>query len=349
MVPRMSIVSTMDKSKSLQSSIFRIVVSVVATFGLAACSSSSLSSSSLSDSSVSDTTAAPAVENSDSLPTDASASLAEAILVVTTTTQLTDFVSEIGGADVRVVGLLKSNVDPHDFEASPSDLDNLGKAAVIVKNGVGLEKWFDSTIKSAEPKGEIVDASVGVKLRGGDAEEPEGDPHIWHNPRNAKIMVGNIAAALSTADPAHADVFKKNLADYSAKLDALDAEIATKIDGLANKKLVTNHDAFGYYVDRYRLEFVGSIIPSFDTSAELSAIDIQDLVAKIKAEGVKAIFSESSLPPKTADAIGKEAGVKVVEGEDALYGDTLGAPGSPGGTYLEMMRHNTDTIVANLS
>ena len=322
----------MNKFRSMRTLAFSVVAGSVAAFGLSACSSSSSP----------DSTALAAAEST-------VAPSGQPILVVTTTTQLSDFVTEIGGPDVRVVGLLKANVDPHDFEPSPADLDNLSRAAVIVKNGVGLEKWFDATIKSAEPKGMIVDTSTGVKLRSGDAEEPDGDPHIWQNPRNAKIMVGNIAAALATADPAHAEVFTKNLADYSAKIDALDTEIATKINGLTNKKLVTNHDAFGYYVDRYGLEFVGSIIPSFDTSAELSATDIQDLVAKIKAEGVKAVFSESSLPPKTADAIGKEAGVKVVEGEDALYGDTLGAPGSAGGTYLEMMRHNTDTIVSNLS
>src|SRR5207249_3393633 len=114
----------------------------------------------------------------------------------------------------------------------------------------------------------------------------------------------------------------------------------------ADRKLVTNHDAFGYYVARYGLQFVGSIIPSFDTSAELSGKDISALVAKIKATGVRAIFSESSLPPKTAETIGREAGVTVVEGEGALYGDTLGPPGSAGDTYLKMEEHNTDTIVA---
>ena len=338
----MGIVVIVNRFRSIRALAFSVVVGSVATFGLASCSSSSPS----------DTTAAGPVETVAPAADATAVTVAppgDPILVVTTTTQLTDFVTEIGGTDVRVVGLLKANVDPHDFEPSPADLDDLAKAAVIVKNGVGLEKWFDATIKSAEPKGTVVDASTGVKLRAGDAEEPEGDPHIWHNPQNAKIMVRNIADALAIADPAHADAFTKNLADYSAKLDALDAEIALKIDTLTNKKLVTNHDAFGYYVDRYGLEFVGSIIPSFDTSAELSATDIQDLVAKIKAQGVKAVFSESSLPPKTADAIGKEAGVKVVEGEDALYGDTLGPAGSPGGTYLDMMRHNTDTIVSGLS
>ena len=167
---------------------------------------------------------------------------------------------------------------------------------------------------------------------------------------NAKIMARNIATAFETADPAGKAGYEANYTAYAAKLDALDSRIRTEIDTLPvdQRKLVTNHDAFGYYVARYHLQFVGSIIPSFDSAAELSGKDIQALVAKIKTEGVRAIFSESSLPPKTAEAIGREAGVKVVEGDNALYGDTLGPAGSPGATYLSMEQHNTDTIVAAL-
>jgi zinc/manganese transport system substrate-binding protein len=326
------------KSRQLAPQIILGAITVAATLLLSACGSSG-SSGSGAESSVETSSSDVTVE----------AGVSKKVVVVTTTTQLTDFVTEIGGDNVEVIGLVKANTDPHDFEATPADLDSIASAAVIVKNGVGLEKWFDATVKSAEPKGTVVDASVGVKLREGDEEDPEGDPHIWQNPQNAKIMVKNIADGLTAADPANAATYAKNLASYSAKIDQLDVDIAKKIDGLKNKKLVTNHDAFGYYIDRFKLEFVGSIIPSFDTATELSATELQALVSKIKAEGVKAIFSESSLPPKTAQAIGEEAGVKVVEGEDALYGDTLGAPGSPGATYIEMMRHNTDTIVANLS
>src|SRR4029453_18793508 len=112
---------------------------------------------------------------------------------------------------------------------------------------------------------------------------------------------------------------------------------------------VTDHDAFGYYLDRYGLELVGSVIPSFDSSAELSGRDIRDLVAKVRATGVKAIFSETTLPPGAAETIGREAGVKVVTGDDALYGDALGPPGSDGHTYIKMIRHNTATIVCTLS
>jgi ABC-type Zn uptake system ZnuABC Zn-binding protein ZnuA len=261
--------------------------------------------------------------------------------VVTTTTQITDFTTNIGGRHVKVYAVLKANIDPHDYEPTPADLDAIAKADLIVKNGVGLEKWFDDTIKSADPKGTIVDASRGVTIR-------DGDPHIWHNPQNAKIMVTNIAKALEAVDSQDTPSFEKNLTDYATQLDRLDSETRAQLATLSNKKLVTNHDAFGYYIDHYGLDFVGSVIPSFDTQTELSPQDVGDLVAKIKAQGVKAVFSESSLPAKTAAAIAKEAGVKVIAGEDGLYGDTLGPPGSDGDTYLKMERHNTKEIVDNL-
>jgi zinc/manganese transport system substrate-binding protein/manganese/iron transport system substrate-binding protein len=162
------------------------------------------------------------------------------------------------------------------------------------------------------------------------------------------VMAATIERALASADPPDAGVFQANLAAYTAKLRQLDQDIARRIDGLDNKRLVTDHDAFGYYVARYGLQFVGSIIPSFDTSAELSGKDVADVVARIRATGVKAVFSESSLPPRTAETIAREAGVKVVEGEGALYGDTLGPAGSDGATYLQMEEHNTRTIVAAL-
>jgi ABC-type Zn uptake system ZnuABC Zn-binding protein ZnuA len=274
-----------------------------------------------------------------------------ALEVVATTTQVQDFTRVIGGDRIKLSGILKPNVDAHDYEPSPADLDAIARADVLVINGVGLEKWLDETVKSAGFDGTTVDASKGVAIiKGADAkEEPAGDPHIWQDPRNAKRMVANIEQGLAAADPAGAATYKANLDAYSSKLDALDAGIARQLDTLANRKLVTNHDAFAYYVARYHLDFIGSIIPSFDTSAELSAKDVSDLVSKIKATGVKAIFSESSLPPRTAETIAKEAHVKVVEGEDALYGDALGPAGSQGATYLQMMEHNTRTIVANLA
>ncbi|HUP76256.1 MAG TPA: metal ABC transporter substrate-binding protein [Acidimicrobiales bacterium] len=274
--------------------------------------------------------------------------------VVTTTTVLTDFALVIGGDRVGVYGVMKPNVDAHDYEPSARDLDAMRSAQVIVRNGVDLEAWFEDAATASGTKATVVDASTGITIRSADDhgdddhEEHEGDPHIWHDPRNAKQMVATMLAAFVAADPAGSAIYEANAARYTAELDALDAEIEAKIATLANKKLVTNHDAFGYYVERYGLEFVGSIIPSFESSAEVSAAELDDLVDEIETQGVKAVFAESSLPSKVAKTIADEAGIKVVDGEGALYGDGLGAAKSPGGTYLGMMRHNTATIVDNL-
>ncbi|MFI1990844.1 metal ABC transporter substrate-binding protein [Actinoplanes sp. NPDC020271] len=287
--------------------------------------------------------------------TDAAAATGgKPLAVVATTPEVADFVRNIGGSDVSVTQIIKVGVDPHEYEPTPADIQAIGAAEVVVKNGVGMEKWLDQTIESAGFKGTVVDSGQGVTLRKGDPgdeEAADGDPHIWHNPQNAKIMVTNIEKALAVADTSRAAAFAQNLTAYSAKIDQLDADNEAAFAKLpeADRKLVTNHDAFGYYVDRYKLQFVGSVIPSMDTSAELSAQQLTDLVAKIKETGTKAIFTESSLPAKTAEAIAEQAGVKVVGGEDALYGDSLGAAGTPQGTYLGAEAHNTQVIVAALA
>ncbi|MGX6600657.1 metal ABC transporter substrate-binding protein [Micromonosporaceae bacterium Da 78-11] len=276
------------------------------------------------------------------------------LAVVATTPQVADFVRAVGGDEVTVHQIIKPGVDPHEYEPTPADMQAIGSAKLVVKSGVGIEKWLDPTTSSAGYRGPVVDASQGVTLRRGDPGDQEtagGDPHIWHNPLNAKIMATDIEQGLAGADPVRSAVFAGNLADYSAKLDKLDSDNRAAFAALPadRRKLVTNHDAFGYYVDRYRLDFVGSVIPSMDTSAELSARQLTDLVARIRATGTKAIFTESSLPPKSAQAIARQAGVRVVSGEDALYGDSLGPAGSPGATYLGAEEHNTRTIVAALS
>ena len=283
-------------------------------------------------------------------PAGAAAEAAGAPLpVVATTPQVADFVRNLGGDDVKVTQIIKPGVDPHEYEPTPADLQAIAGAKLVVKNGVGLEKWLDTTISSAGYRGPVVDAGQGVTLRVEDGNEP--DPHIWHNPLNAKIMVAGIARGLEAADPNRSETFARNLASYTASLDKLDKDNLAAYARLApgQRKLVTNHDAFGYYVDRYRLDFVGSVIPSMDTSAELSAKQLTDLVAKIRDTGVKAVFTESSLPPKTAAAIASRAGVKVIGGADALYGDSLGTAGSAGATYLGAEEHNTQTIVTALA
>jgi ABC-type Zn uptake system ZnuABC Zn-binding protein ZnuA len=279
--------------------------------------------------------------------TGAADATAGRVRVVATTSVLGDFAREIGGDRVAVDVVIKPNVDAHDYEPVPSDIEEMRRAAVVLRNGAGLEAWFDDAIEASGTKAEVVDASDGVARRR-DPHGDEDDPHVWHDPRNAITMVANVAGALRRADPDGAATYDANLADYTAQLRALDTEIEAETSALANKKLVTNHDAFGYYAARYGFEIVGSVIPSFDSSAEMSASDLDDIIAKIRAQGVRAIFSEATLPSKAAATIAKEAGVTVVEGDDALYGDSLGPAGSDAATYLAMMRHNTRTIVSNL-
>jgi ABC-type Zn uptake system ZnuABC Zn-binding protein ZnuA len=265
--------------------------------------------------------------------------------VVATTSVVGDFATVIGGDRVEVTTILQPNVDAHDFEPAPSDIEAIRAADVVLRNGADLEAWFDDTIDASGTDATLVDTSAGVELR---YEGDEPDPHIWHDPTNALVMVENIERAFAAADPGGATGYTTNLERYRDELRSLDAEIEATTATVPNKKLVTNHDAFGYYADRYGFTIVGSVIPSFDTSAELSAADLDDLVAAIVAEGVTAVFSETSLPGDAARTIAEEAGVTVVVGEDALYGDGLGPEGSAGATYLAMMRHNTQTIVTNL-
>jgi ABC-type Zn uptake system ZnuABC Zn-binding protein ZnuA len=284
-------------------------------------------------------------------PTPVSSSVAtpaHKIIVAATTTQVTALAQVVGGDKIDLTGILKADVDPHEYEPTPQDVRTLARAQVIIINGVGLEKWLDKVISNSGTKAPILDTSKGVQIHKGDPQEPQGDPHIWFAVPNDIIMMNNIRDGLIQADPANADYYKANASAYEKKLNELDQYIMQEIASIpqANRKFVSNHDAFGYYVDRYGLTFVGSIIPSLDTNYEPSAQDLAKLVEAIKAQHVKAVFSESSINPNLANQIAQEAGVKVVDG--ALYGDTLGPPGSGADTLDVMLKFDTDLIVSNL-
>jgi ABC-type Zn uptake system ZnuABC Zn-binding protein ZnuA len=272
------------------------------------------------------------------------------IKVVATTTQVTALTMVVGGDKIDLHGILQANVDPHEYEPTADDVKAFANAQIIVINGVGLEKWLQKTIDNSGTKLTPVDTSTGVKIRTGKAADgsAEDDPHIWHAAPNAIIMLNNIRDGLIKADAVHADTYKANAAAYEKKLDDLDAYITAQIATIpfANRKVVANHDAFGYYFDRYQLTFVGSVIPSMDTNFQPSAKELADLVKAIKAQTVKAIFTESSINPQLAKQIAQEAGVIVVDG--ALFGDTLGPPGSGADTLDGMLKANTDLIVKNL-
>ncbi len=254
--------------------------------------------------------------------------------VVATTTQLGDWARTVGGANARVRQILQPNTDPHEYEPRPADVEATAGAKLVLENGDDLDRWMGKVVSEAGGNPAVLDLGGRVPVRLG------GDPHWWHDPRNAVAAVGAIGAALVRADPAHARAYRRNASAYVAKLRALDRELAACFAKVppAQRKLVTNHDAFGYFASRYGIRVVGAVIPSQTTQAQPSAGETAKLIALIRREHVKAVFPESSLNPKLAQAIARETGAS---SRYTLYGDTLG----PGQTYLAMMRANADAMV----
>jgi len=264
--------------------------------------------------------------------------------VVATTTQLQDFTRNVGGSRINLRGLLRPNVDPHDYEPTPGDAAAVAGAKVLVVNGVGLDSWVDDVEKAAGADPRVVTASDGLRLRKGDAALPEGDPHIWMDPRNAERMVRNIEAGIVAADPAGAATYRANAARYVARIRALDRRLAAEIAPFppARRLIVTDHDAFGYFAARYGIRVVGTVIPSLSTAAEPDARQLTRLAATIRRSGVHAVFSEQSVNPRVARAIASEAGARLGR---SLFGDSLGPAGSPAATYIGMMRANMASII----
>ena len=283
---------------------------------------------------------------------DSSSAAPGAIDVVVTTTQLGDVVRAVGGDAVAVHQILKPNTDPHDYEPRPKDIQETAGAKVVVTSGDGLDAWMGEVIDNAGGDPAVLDAGVGrpVTRPGQDAgrEASRFDPHWWHDPRNVEYATTRIRDALAKADPKAAAKINAGATAYLAKLRALDAGIAkcmAKVPA-ARRKLVTDHDAFGYFAHRYGIDVVGAVIPSQTTQAQPSAGDLAKLTTTIEREGVKAIFPESSINPKLADAIARETGAS---SEHTLYGDTLGPAGSKGATYLGMEAANADAMVRGFS
>jgi len=268
--------------------------------------------------------------------------------VVATTTQIGDFVREVGGSAVAVDQILEPNTDPHEYEPRPSDVEGAAGAALVFASGDNLDQWIGDVVSESGSDAEVVDlgAAVPERLPGesSGAEASKYDPHWWHDPRNAEAAVREIERKLAAADPAKRALFARNASAYLAKLRALDGGIARCMDTVppARRKLVTDHDAFGYFADRYGIEVVGAVVPSQTTQAQTSAKELSELAATIEAEHVSAIFPESSLSPKVAEAIAEQTGASAGY---TLYGDTLGPADSDGATYLRMEAANADAMV----
>ena len=260
-----------------------------------------------------------------------------------TTTQVTEFTATVVGTAGTVTGLIQPNQSAHSFDPSAKQLLLLSQADAVVINGADLEPWLQDALAAANFSGEVITASTGIPLI-------ESDPHVWTSPKNAQQMVDNIKTGLDGLPGITEEqkkTFETNADAYDVQLDALNTWITTNVDQVpaAQRLLVTNHDAFTYFVDAYGINFLGSIIPSFDDNAEPSAAELDSLITLIKNSGATAIFSEASISAKLAKTIASEAGVKVYSGDDALYSDSLGVSGSDGETYIKATIHNVTMLM----
>jgi ABC-type Zn uptake system ZnuABC Zn-binding protein ZnuA len=263
------------------------------------------------------------------------------VTVVATTTQVADLVANVGGKRVALDSILRPNSDPHEYEPRPSDAAALAKADVVFRSGGDLDEWLDEVVESAGGDAKQVTLIESVKREG-------EDPHWWQDPRNAILAVAAIRDALIDVDPDGRAGYERRAAAYTAKLRRLDGEVARCIDRVpaGKRKLVTTHDALGYFADRYGIEVIGAVIPSLSTQAQPSAKDVNALVDQIESEGVEAIFPEASLSKKLEQAIAREAGAEV---GGQLWADTLGPEGSSGATYLGSIRANATTLADGMS
>jgi zinc/manganese transport system substrate-binding protein len=267
------------------------------------------------------------------------------IRVVATTTQAADFARNVGGESVEVVGLLAPNTDPHEYEVRPRDLQALADADLVVRSGGDLDEWLQDAIEGSGTGAPVVTLIDKVRTIEG---EGETDPHWWQNPRNAIRAVAEIERGLRAADPGHADAYTANADRYEARLRRLDSTVAACIGKVpaGQRKLVTTHDALGYYAQRYGIEVIGAVIPSLSTSGQPSAGETAELVRTVRDENVKAIFAESSVNAKVEQAIASETGATVGK---ALWADTLGPAGSDGETYVDSIVSNTRALVDGFS
>ena len=261
-------------------------------------------------------------------------------LIVATTTQGGDLARAVAGDRAEVRQILSANSDPHAYEPRPSDVKAVSGAAVVLRSGGDLDDWLSGVLENAGSDAEAVTLIDAVRTRRGDGEI---DPHWWQDPRNAENAVLAIHRAIITADPANRTTYDANAARYLRSVRRLDRAIAACMRSIpaAKRKLVTDHDALGYYADRYDIEVIGTVIPALSTQAQASGGEVARLVRTIRRAGVTTIFSESSANPKLTRAIARDAGAKL---GPALYADSLGPKGSAGETYLGSLRANTRAL-----
>ncbi|KAB2953497.1 manganese transporter [Heliorestis acidaminivorans] len=278
----------------------------------------------------------------------------ERLNIVTTTTMITDLVKEIGGDAVHVDGLMGAGIDPHLYKASAGDVNRMRQADVIIYNGLHLEgkmadifEEFQGTQVKTVAITEAIDKSILLPT------EDEGklyDPHIWFDIELWKEAALYVRDALSSVDSKNESTYQANTEKYLEKLDDLQGYIKTELAKIPQEKrvLITAHDAFGYFGRAYDFEVLG--LQGLSTTTEAGIADMQELADIIAERKIPAIYIESSVPPRSIEALQKAVqarGFDVAIGGE-LFSDAMGDAGTEEGTYLGMVRHNVDTIVGGL-
>jgi zinc/manganese transport system substrate-binding protein len=252
---------------------------------------------------------------------------------------LADLVRRVGGGLVHVTSLVPPDTDGHTYQPTAADSRVLTAAQLLVENGLGFEGWMTRLSTASGFHGARVTATTGVTprfMREGAVDAV--DPHAWQDPRAGVIYVRNIADGLATADPAHAETYRSNAAAFITEIERTDAWIASRFAPIPPeaRRIITTHDAFGYYGDRYGIKFLAA--EGLSTEAEPSGKAIRALVAQVRREKLRAVFLENMTNPGLARMLARETGATLA---GPLYSDALSGPGGPAPSYLAMLRYNT--------
>jgi zinc/manganese transport system substrate-binding protein len=277
----------------------------------------------------------------------APAAAQDKVKVLATFSILGDLVKNVGGDRVEVATLVGPNSDAHVYEPAPADAKKAADAKVVFTNGLGFEGWINRLVAASGTKAAVVVATKGIaprKLQ--EHGQNETDPHAWQSVANAKIYVANIGDALIAADPAAAAEYRANAAAYLDRLDALDREVKAAIAAIppARRRIISTHDAFGYFEQAYGVDFIAP--QGVSTDAEPSARDIARIITQIKQQKIPAVFLENVSDPRLMKRIAAESGARI---GGTLYSDALTAAGGDAPTYIDMVRHNVKEIAAALT
>ncbi len=276
-------------------------------------------------------------------------------VILTSTTFLADIARNVAGDRARVESLLPVGADPHTYEATPSDVTKIAESQVLILNGIEYEHFIEALLENAGGERLIIIASDGLEPRqmgereeegvheGEEEEHEAGDPHMWLDPNLIITYVENIRAGLTQFDPQGASTYQSNADAYVAQLKDLDTWIQEQVSQIPSERrlLVTNHEALGYFAERYGFTVIGTVIQSFSSNSSPSAQQMAELIDQIESSGAPTIFLDAGDNPALAQQIADETGVRVVTD---LHLESL-TDGAPAGTYLDMIKNNVAQIV----